>query len=58
MRKNLFTAFVILFISIVCFYVYTDINTNNDIVNQEVLEVVDETNRTELATNDDDEEED
>jgi len=52
MRKNLFTAFVILFISIVCFYVYTDINTNNDVVNQENLEVVDDTSRTELVTND------
>ena len=58
MRKNLLSAFVILFISIVCFFVYSDIRTNNDIVNIEQLEVLEDTTRTELATNDVDEEED
>jgi hypothetical protein len=38
--------------------VYSDIRTNNDIVNIEQLEVLEDTTRTELATNDVDEEED
>lgn len=50
MRKNLLSALVILFVSIVCFLVYSDINSNNDVVNQEVIETVSE--KPELATND------
>ncbi len=50
MRKNLLSAIVILFVSIVCFLVYCDINSNNDVVNQEVIETVSE--KPELATND------
>lgn len=58
MRKNLLSAFVILFISIVCFFVYSDIRTNNDIVNQEQLEVIEDSNRSDLATNDIDQDDD
>ena len=49
MRKNIFSALVILFISIVFFLVYSDINSNNDVVNQEVIETISE--NPELATN-------
>jgi hypothetical protein len=50
MRRNLLSALVILFISVVCFLVYSDINSNSDVVNQEVIEVLSE--KPELATND------
>lgn len=49
MKRNIITAFIVIFISIVGFLVYTDLSSNADTVNQQVVELAKE--KPEVATN-------